>query len=764
MKILGKSLERPDAIAKVTGKAKYVADYPVRNLLVGKILRSNIAHGYITKIDVSKAKALPGVVAIITADDVPDIKFQPTGLPIASYPEPGLNADKNIFTKYVRFYGDEIAAVAAEDELTARKALDLIEVEYKELPVYLKPEDAMADDTVEIHHESKNVLGRNEFTIGEMDVDEAFERCDLVLEDEFMVNSVQHCQMENHIAYAYTDEKERVVIVTSTQIPHIVRRVTAHALGLAVSRVRIIKPYVGGGFGSKTDVCIEAIVASLTLAAGGIPVMIDMEREECMIGTRLRHAIQFKIKTGVNSEGRILAKELISVSNTGAYASHGHDIASKGGGNFFRTYPAELVTHFEGTTAYTNLPPAGAMRAYGIPQVNFAVESHMDDVASALGMDPVVFRKINMIREGFVDPLKRNMVIENIGLEQCLDRAKKIIGWDKKRERYSERQTGDRRQGVGIACFSYGTAVWPYDLEVAGARMMLNPDGTLQLTMGATEIGQGSDAVFCQMASEVIGIAYEQVLIDHINDTDHSPFDTGSYASRQCYVSGQAVKKVGLKIRDQILERVEHLSGIKIEDLDIVEGQIIENGNKRWVASVMDIALKSYCSMELTGVIKSEAHVDIRTTAYAFGASAAEVEVDMKTGRVEILNICNVHDSGTILNPMLAKGQVHGGMSMSLGLGLSEVMLFNDKGKPLNNNLLDYKLPTIMDTPEFGVEFVETFEPTGPFGNKALGEPPAISPAAAVRNAILQATGVKVNQTPMNPQSLFERFSDEGLV
>ncbi len=764
MKTLGKSLKRPDAITKVTGKAKYVADYQVKNMLVGKILRSNIAHGHITKIDVSKAKALPGVVAIISADDVPDIKFQPTGLPIASYPEPGMHADKNILTNYVRFYGDEIAAVAAVDVLTARKALELIEVEYEELPVYLNPQDAMTEGTVEIHPDSKNVLGRNEFTIGETDLAEAFERCDLVREDEFMVNPVQHCQMENHIAYAYMDEKERVVIVTSTQIPHIVRRVTAHALGLTANQVRIIKPYIGGGFGSKTDVCIEAIVASLTLAAGGKPVLIDMEREECMIGTRLRHAIQFKIKTGVNREGRILAKEMISVSNTGAYASHGHDIASKGGGNFFRTYPAELVTHFEGTTAYTNLPPAGAMRAYGIPQVNFAVESHMDDVASALGMDPVVFRKINMIQEGFVDPLKRNMVIENIGLDQCLDKAKDYIGWDKKRKQYSKCQTGDRRRGVGIACFSYGTAVWPYDLEVAGARMKLDPDGTLQLTMGATEIGQGSDTVFCQMASEITGIAYEHVLIEHINDTDHSPFDTGAYASRQCYVSGQAVKKAGLEIRNQILERAEHLSGIKVKDLDIVAGQIVEVNSKRLVISLMDIALKSYCSMELFGVIKSEVQVDVRSTAYAFGASAAEVEVDIKTGRVEILNICNVHDSGTILNPMLAKGQVHGGMSMSLGLGLSEVMLFNDKGKPLNNNLLDYKLPTIMDTPDFGVEFVETYEPTGPFGNKALGEPPAISPAAAVRNAILQATGVRVNQTPMNPQSLFERFTLEGLI
>lgn len=764
MRVVGKSCKRTDAEGKVRGKARYTDDLPVKNMLQAKVLRSSIAHGYVKKIHAGQARALEGVVAVVTPDDVSGNKFSAEGHPFSLDPDHGETADKGILTRKVRFYGDEIAAVIAENALIAEKALQLISVEYEELPVYLTPEEATASGAIEIQEGTGNIAGQHSFSQGNMQIEDAFKECEHIFEGVYKVNTVQHCQLENHIAYAYTDEKGRITVVSSTQIPHICRRVVAQALGEPVGSIRIIKPYIGGGFGSKQDVCIEPLVAALSLVVGGRPVMLNLTREECMIATRVRHAIKFYLKTGVDKDGRMLARQLKAISNTGSYASHGHNVVAKAGGNFYRHYPAELATYFEGVTAYTNTPIAGAMRGYGIPQISFAMESHMDDVARNLGMDPIKFREKNMIREGFVDPTKAGAITHTCGLPECIEKAKAYIGWDEKRAAYDMEQTGDFRYGVGLACFSYGTGVWPTALEIGGARMVLNQDGSLQMQLGATEIGQGAETVFTQMAAESTGIPFDKIFLEQVNDTDVSPFDLGAYASRQSYVTGHAIKKAGENIRKHIMSRALVKFNRSSGELKIREGKIICEHSGEAICTVEQIALEAYYSREGAKIITSDVSVDVKSTTNAFGVSAAEIEVDIRTGRVRILKICNVHDSGTVLNPMLAEGQVHGGMSMSLGMGLSEVMLFAKDGKPLNNNLLDYKLPTMMDTPEMGVEFVETYEPTAPFGNKALGEPPAISPAPAVRNAVLQATGVGVNETPMNPQRLFERFSEEGLI
>jgi xanthine dehydrogenase molybdenum-binding subunit len=757
---VGKALKRPDAYAKVTGKANYTGDIPVRGLLHAKVLRSTVAHGYVEHLDVSKAKEMPGVVAVFTPDDVPRVKFPTAGHPHCLDEGHDNGSDRNILTKHVRYYGDEVAAVVAIDELTARKALDLIKVEYKELPVYLTPEESLKEGAVEIHEGDGNIVGAHDFTFGDTSLEDAFEQSDHVFEDEFQIRAVQHAHMENHVAYAYKDERQRLVVVTSTQIPHICRRILSQALEMPIGKIRVIKPYVGGGFGAKQDVCVEPLTAFLSMAVGGRPVMVNLDREECMISTRVRHAYKMKLKTGVDKEGNILAKELITVGNSGAYASHGHAVTANQGDVFYKNYPAALATRFEAKTVRTNLPVSGAMRAYGIPQLTFSVESHMDNIAQELGMDPLELREKNIRREGFIDPLT-DMEFDTCGLAECLDRAKEYIKWEEKTKLYKN-QTGMVRRGVGIATFCYASGTWPFNLEVGGARMTLNQDGSLYLQMGATEIGQGAEAVFSQMAAEASGLPYDKVYMEPINDTDSSPFDTGAYASRQSYVSGQAVKQAGIQIKEKILERAFLSLGKSIKEIDVIDGEIVEIASGKIISNHEDMAMCSYYNMDEACVISSEARAKVETNALSFGATAVELEVDMLNGKVEILKICNVHDCGTVLNPILATGQVHGGMSMSLGMALSEVLQFNDKGKPLNNNLLDYKLPTVMDTPNLDVDFVETYDATGPFGNKSLGEPPAISPAPAVRNAILAATGVRCNETPMNPQSLFERFSEEG--
>ncbi|MHB1654295.1 MAG: xanthine dehydrogenase molybdenum-binding subunit XdhA [Desulfitobacteriaceae bacterium] len=758
---VGKSIKRVDAIAKVTGKAKYTGDFTERDMLIGKMLRSPYAHARVKRIDVSKAKALPGVEAVLTYTDVPQIKYATAGHPYSLDPGHRDKEDRLILTDKARFYGDAVAAVVATDELIAEQALKLIEVEYEELEVLLSPEAALKEGAPLIHEDcDRNILASRGYAIG--DVEEAFKESDYVFEGEYETSIVQHCHLENHISYAYIDSDDRIVIVTSTQIPHIVRRIVAQALGITWGRVRVIKPYVGGGFGNKQDVCIEPLNAAMTLAVGGRPVKLELSREECMIDTRTRHAFKFRIKTGVSQDGKLNGIQISAVSNTGAYASHGHSIASSGGGKFRYLYPTKALK-YEPITVYTNLPVAGAMRGYGTPQIFFAFESHIDDIARKLNIDPIEIRKKNLVEVGFVDPLSKNKVL-SCGIRECIDKGKALTQWDEKKELYKN-QIGHKRKGLGMACFSYQSGTHPINLEIAGARIVLNQDGSVQLQIGATEIGQGSDTVFAQMVAEVLGIPVDRVHVISTQDTDISPFDTGAYASRQTYITGMAVEKAALEVKEKILDFVWGMTDIPSHMLNIREQNIIYKHSGEIVMPLAEAAMQTYYDMVFAKPVISDTSNNARVNAMSYGVTFAEVEVDLKTGQIEVTQIYNVHDSGRIINPQLAEGQVHGGVSMGIGYALSEQMLFDEKtGKPLNNNLLDYKLPTIMDTPDIGAAFVETDDPTGPFGVKSLGEPPVITPAPAIRNAVLDATGVAFNRLPMNPQRVFEKFKEVGLI
>ncbi|MBE6054754.1 MAG: xanthine dehydrogenase molybdenum-binding subunit XdhA [Clostridium sartagoforme] len=760
-KVIGSNVNRIDAVAKVTGKAKYVDDFFERDMLTGKVLRSPYAHAKIINIDVSEAKEIEGVEAIITYKDLPNIKFSTAGHPWSLDPSHRDIEDRLILTDKARFVGDAIAAVVATNEIIAERAMKLIKVEYEVLHHIIRPEDALKEGAPIIHEERPtNMLSEMGSESGNVEKD--FDNADRIFQDTFETSIVQHCQMENHSAYAYVDSEGRIVVVSSTQIPHIVRRVVGQAFGVPWGKIRVIKPYIGGGFGNKQDVVLEPLTVAMSLAVNGRPVRYTFSREESFIDSRTRHAMKLKFKTAVSKDGKLLGLSIENLVNNGAYASHGHSVTMSAGGKFRPLYNFNSIK-YRPKTVYTNLPVAGAMRGYGAPQMFFAIESHIDDIARELNIDPIEFRLKNLISEGYVEPVSKN-IARAFALPECIQKGKELIDWDKKKALYKN-QSGIKRRGIGMACFSYFSGTHPVSLEAAGARIVMNQDGSVQLQIGATEIGQGSDTVFGQMVAEVLGIPFDMVHVISNQDTDVTPFDTGSYASRQTFVSGAAVRKAALEVKDKVLEFASSKCGLEKEALDMEDCNIIEKGLGRVVCSLEDIAMESFYDRLKSAPITSDTSVNVRSNSIAYGTTFTEVEVDMRTGKIEVIEIYNIHDSGIIMNHKLAEGQVDGGVSMSLGYALSEQMLFDEKtGKPLNNNLLDYKLQTIMDTPKIGSAFIEKFEPAAGFGQKSLGENTTISPAPAIRNAVLDATGVAFNKIPMNPQSVFEKFKELGLI
>ena len=758
---VGKSEKRVDAFDKVTGRARYTDDLCPKDALVAKVLHSTIANGVVKKIDTSAAEQIEGVVKIVTCFDVPQYKFPTAGHPWSTDPHHQDVAYRLLLTSRVRFYGDDVAAVVAENEVAAAQALRAIRVEYEEYPFVLDAEKAMEPGAPQLHENyPNNILAHTSIVKG--DYEAAIQEPGLIrVEGWYDTPTVQHCHIENHICFAEM-EGGRIVITSSTQIPHIVRRIVGQALGIPWGNVRVIKPYIGGGFGNKQDALYEPLCAYLTTQVGGRRVKLDVSREETFVSNRVRHAIRTHIISYVRPDGTFAARKMECFSNQGAYASHGHGIAAKGMGAFPQLYPCDNV-QCDAYTVFTNRPVAGAMRGYGIPQAMFAGESHIEDVARALNMDPLQFRRKNMMPVGYVDGFSKN---ENYfdSLNQCIEKGMEYLDYERKMAEYAK-ETGPVRHGVGMAIFWYNTAVWPISLESSSCRMVLNQDGSIQLQMGETEIGQGADTAFAQMAAETLGIPFRNVHVVSAQDTDITPFCLVAYASLQTYIGGFAIKQTALMMKERILKYAYELTRMAPFEMDIVEGNIIRKNDGRVLMSLGELATEALYSLSHSEHITAESTYQIKTNAYSFGCSFAEVEVDIPLCKVKLLNIVNVHDCGRLINPALAEAQVHGGMSMAIGYGLSEQLLFDEKtGKPLNNNLLDYKLSTMMDHPDIAARFVENYEPTSAYGTKALGEPPACPGAPAIRNAILNATGVAINCAPITPHVLFARFKEEGLL
>ena len=757
---VGKREVRVDAFDKATGRTKYYEDLMPRDALYVRIRHSTIAHGFVKSVDKSAAEAIPGVVKVLTCFDVPEHPFPTAGHPWSMDPGHQDVADRHLLNRHVRYYGDDVAVVIAENEVAAMQGVRALQVEYEELPLVLDAQEAMKPGAPRLHDDyPDNVLKHTDMKKG--DYQAAIREPGLIrVEGWYDTPTVQHCHIENPISCAYM-ENGRIIVVTSTQIPHIVRRVIGQALGIPWGKIRVIKPYIGGGFGNKQDVLYEPLNAFLTTQVGGRSVKLDITREETFCNTRTRHSIEYDLTAGVDSEGHLLAKDMLAISNQGAYASHGHAIAANGLTAWRLQYACPNIKG-EAYTVYTNTPVGGAMRGYGIPQVCFAIECFMDDIAKEIGMDPLEFRKKNLIKGYYEDAYLKPIAANTNGIFECLEKGADYIHWEEKRKEYTN-QTGNIRRGVGMSLFSYKTGVWPISLEIAGARMTLNQDGSVGLMLGATEIGQGADTVFSQMAAEVLNMDISDIHIQTVQDTDVTPFDTGAYASRQSFVTGTVVKDCANLLKKKILDYAKELLPEETRKLRLDHGWIM--AGKDPAISLGNLALESYYSLGNSSVITAEVSEQVKKNTIATGCCFAEVEVDIKLGKIKILHIINVHDSGKLINPKLAEMQVQGGMSMGIGYGLSEQLILDEKtGRPLNGTLLDYKLMTMMDTPDIKADFVELDDPIGPFGNKALGEPPAIPGAPAIRNAVLHATGVAFNENPLTPQRLIYGFIKAGLI
>lgn len=759
--IVGQSVKRVDAFEKVTGRARYTEDLCDRQAYTARILHADVAHAMVKSIDTSEAERIPGVIKIVTCFDVPEYYFPTAGHPWSVDPAHQDIADRLLLTKHVRFYGDDVAAVVAEDDVAAAQAVRAIHVAYEELPFVLDVQKAMEEGAPLIHEEYPgNILKHTSIHNG--DYEEARKEPGLIrVEGWYDTPTVQHCHIENFICYSYM-EQGRIVVVSSTQIPHICRRVVGQALGIPWGQVRVIKPYIGGGFGNKQDILYEPLCAYLSMATGGRLVKLNVSREETFVCNRVRHAVRTHIISYVRKDGSFAARKMECFSDQGAYASHGHSIAAKGMGAFPQLYPCPNIEG-DAYTVFTNKPVAGAMRGYGIPQAMFALESHTDDVAKALGIPPYEFRWKYLMPKGFKDEFSKNINYYDT-FHQCMEKGKTCIDYDRKIAAY-QNQTGEVRKGIGMAAFWYNTGVWPISLETSSCRMVLNQDGSVQVQVGETEIGQGADTAFAQMAAETLGIPFEQVHVVTVQDTDITPFGTGAYASRQTYMAGFSIHQTAELLKSHILDTAGELLQKEKTELDLVDADIVDSRSGDILMSLAELAARKLYSMEDSGHLTAESTYQAKTNAYSFGCTFAEVEVDIPACKVKLTGIVNVHDCGRLINPALALAQVHGGMSMGIGYGLSEQLLFDEKtGRPLNHNLLDYKLSTSMDHPHLEGQFVENYEPTSAYGTKALGEPPVCSVAPAIRNAVLQATGTAINAVPLTPHLLFECFKEKGLL
>ncbi len=757
---VGKSSIRKDVVAKVTGKTRFTDDFTMAGMLHAKYVRSPIAHGMVKSIDSSAALAIDGVEAVFTHADVPKNLFPTAGHPYALDPNYQDVADRLLLTDHVRYHGDEVAIVVARDHLSAEQGARSVVVEYDELPVCVTSEAALADNAPAIH-KGGNTIKSTTFELNGT-LSEAEKLADVVIDDSFTTPIILHCHLENHLAFAYMDDNDHIVIVSSTQIPHICRRIVGQALSMPWSKVRVIKPYIGGGFGNKQDVVLEPMAAFLTTKMGGAPVKIELEREEGLIATRTRHSWSMSNRAGLTKDGLLKFMDINVISNTGAYASHGHSIPMAAGTKSCNLYPRS-VTRFNATSHYANIPAAGAMRAYGSPQVFFGIEGLLEDAARQLGMDSVDIRIKNSAVQGDVSA-KTGDKEHSVAMVECLEKGRELINWDAKKEKY-DLQKGSVRRGLGVASFSYGTGTYPACVEIGSCRLVLNQDGTVHMQIGATEIGQGSDTALAQMAAETLGLEYDSVHVVSVQDTDVTPFDTGAYASRQTYTAAPSIHEAASMLKEKILNYCQTMTDEEISGIDLVNGKIISTDQQTVVMDLSDLAMDTYYHKDRGGQLSAESSVKTRTNAPSYGCTFVDLEVDIEMCTVQIKEIINVHDAGKIINPLAADGQVHGGMAMGLGMTLFEELLIDpESGWIYNGNLLDYKIPTAVDIPELSHAFVETPDPTSPYGNKSLGEPPTISQGPAIRNAILDATGVKINEMPMTPKVLYKYFKAAGIV
>ncbi|MGN0777321.1 MAG: xanthine dehydrogenase family protein molybdopterin-binding subunit [Candidatus Ventricola sp.] len=750
---VGEPVPKKDAPALLTGKPVYVADIAPRECLCVKLMHSPHAHAMIEEIDVSRAQQLPGVACVLTYKDVPGTRFTQAG---QTYPEFS-PYDRLILDRHLRCVGDPVAIVAAETEKQALAAIRLIKVSYRVLPAILDARESL-DNEIVIHPEEnwkalvpscgadnrRNLIAAGEDAHGDIEAELA--ACDVVIDREYTTRANQQCMMETFRTFTRIDTYGRLEVVSSTQVPFHVRRILATALEMPKSRIRVVKPRIGGGFGAKQTAVCEQYPAIVTVKTGR-PAMIVYTREESLTLSSPRHAMHMHVRLGAMKDGTIRAIDLHTLSNSGAYGEHGPTTVGLSGHKSIPLYTHNMKAYrFAWHTVYTNTMSAGAYRGYGATQGLFAVESAVNELAHALGMDPSVLREKNIVREGETMPAYYGETAASCTIDRCIARAKKMIGWE---EKYPARTLDNGHiRAVGMALAMQGSGISGVD---TGAVMIrLGDDGIYNMSIGATDMGTGCDTILAQMAAQSLECPVDNITV-HGVDTDTSPYDCGSYASSTTYVTGMAVVKTCEALRKKIIRVGAKLMGCR-EDETLFEGDCVKKAEGSASVTLAEIANAHMMAgvEDISACVSSGSPV----SPPPFMCGCAEVDLDPLTGEVKLVDYAGVVDCGTVINPNLARRQTEGGLMQGIGMTLTERPEMDHLGRTVSNSFLQYKIPSRVDVPSIRVEFEPSYEPTGPFGAKSIGECVINTPAPAIADAVYNASGVRVRDLPITAEKI----------
>ena len=751
MKYVNQPIRKKDAMALVTGKPVYTDDIAPKDCLVVKVLRSPHAHAEILEIKKDIAEKLPGIVCVLTYEDVPQKRFTMAG---QTYPEPS-PYDRLILDKRVRFVGDAVAIVAGETEKAVDQAMKVIKVKYdvlepvldfheaKDNPILVHPEDNWQALCPVGADNKRNLCASGLEEHG--DVDKVIAESDVVVENTYHTKAVQQTMMETFRTYTQMDTYGRLNIISSTQVPFHVRRILSNALDIPKSKIRVIKPRIGGGFGAKQTVVAEVYPAIVTLKTGR-PAKIIYTREESLVASSPRHEMEIKVRIGANKDGHIRGIEVKTLSNTGAFGEHGPTTVGLSGHKSIPLYSKAEAFRFQYDVVYTNKMSAGAYRGYGATQGIFAVESAINELAVKLNMDPVALREMNLTKEGDVMHAYYGETANSCTLDRCLERTAEMIGW---KEKYPRRVMPDGKiRGVGIAMAMQGSGI--SSVDTGSVSIKINDDGFYALTIGASDMGTGCDTILSQMAADCLDCSVDDIIVYGV-DTDVSPYDSGSYASSTTYVTGMATVKACQTLVDKMKAYGAEKLGCSVDEVEF-DGEKVYSLKDGSSISRKDIGNAIMCAGE-NALFATEAHSS-PVSPPPFMAGAVEVEVDPETGSVKLIDYAAVVDCGTVVNPNLARVQVEGGLVQGIGMALHENITYNEKGELAENSLMQYKIPTRMDMGKLRVEFDSSYEPTGPFGAKSIGEIVINTPAPAIAQAIYNATGLRFTELPITPEKI----------
>jgi len=758
-KSVNKSVRKKDAMQLLSGKPVYTDDITPADALVVKILRSPHAHAIVREIDTATAKKVPGVVDIYTWQDVPDRRFAIAG---QTFPEPS-PYDRLILDRRLRFSGDAVAIIAAENEKAALKAMGLIKVQYEILEAVLDYRTAK-DNPVLVHPEEDwyppcPVGGDNRRNLvasdveAEGDVDAVMDSCDIVLERTFHTRAFNQAMMETFRTYTDLDRYGRLHVVSSTQIVFHTRRILSTALGIPKSRIRVEKPRIGGGFGAKQSAVCEVYPAFVTLKTGR-PAKLIYTREESQIAGSPRHEMEIRVRLGASMDGKIRALDLYTLSNTGAYGEHGPTTVGLSGHKSIPLYTGSLEAfRFGYDVVYTNHQSAGAYRGYGATQGIFAVESMVNELADRLHMDPTVLRDMNMVKEGMIMPAYYNEPNNACALDKCMQHCRELFGWD---EKYPVRDMGNGKvRAAGVAMAMQGSCI--SNVDVGSATVKLSEDGTYNLLIGAADMGTGCDTILAQMVAECMDCSVDDVAVFGA-DTDASPYDSGSYASSTTYITGKAVEKACTDLKKSICAIAAELLCCSKDEV-VFESDRVRSVSSGKTVTLAEIAYKSQVGSTQSAEATATHSSPVSPPPYMVGM--VEIELDKLTGQVTVLDYAAVVDCGIPINPALARIQTEGGLVQGIGHTLMENVTYDKTGRPIESSFMQYKLPTRLETGRLRVEFEHSYEPTGPFGAKSIGEIVINTPAPAIAHAIHRATGVWHSELPITPEKIAMSLIDD---